>query len=161
MPSLPRVCPAPTSQARCAYPLARSAWDLPGGKASYMVTNLDPFVGGQAEAAVRVSTCCVPGVLCWDQVGRALSQVRISSREDCFGMSSLCCAHSPRVTKAGHLLLPLNMLSPVCMVPKRGPGNRSNPPLSPQLALLHRWASLKVKPPPRGLVKESGCASSR
>lgn len=43
-------------QAKCAYPLARSAWGLPGGEASCTVTNQDPFVGGQAEAALQVIT---------------------------------------------------------------------------------------------------------
>lgn len=68
-------------------------------------------------------------------------------------MSSLCGAHSPRVTKANHLPLPMNMLSLVCMVPWwEGSGSPSYPPLSPHL-VLYRWASLKVKHLPKGICK--------
>lgn len=38
----------------------------------------------------------------------------------CFGLSSLCYAHSPRGTKAGHLPLPENTLGFVCTVSRRG-----------------------------------------
>lgn len=62
---------------------------------------------------------------------------------DCFGVSSLCYDHSPRATKADHLLLPETTLSLVCTEPGRDLGSPSCPALSPRLALLHRWASLK------------------
>lgn len=67
-------------------------------------------------------------------------------------MSSFCYAHSPTGTKAGHLPLPENTLGLVCMLPLP-------PSPSPNLALLHIWASSKVKLPPlRGSVKESVCS---
>lgn len=75
---------------------------------------------------------------------------------DCFGVSRLCYDHSPRATKADHLLLPETTLSLVCTGPGRGLGSPSYPALSPGLALLHRWASVKGNPSLSGFVKESG-----
>lgn len=70
-------------------------------------------------------------------------------------MSTVCCAHSPGVPKAGHLLLPENVLGLVCTVP----GGALGAPLPhiPSLSPPHRWASLQVKLSPLGgFEKESG-----
>lgn len=50
----------------------------------------------------------------------------------------------------------MNMLSLVCIYAQEGPWEPLVSPTVLSFSLLHRWAALKVKPAPLGIVKESG-----
>lgn len=122
-------------------------------EASCTVTNQDPFVGGQAEAALKVVTMSQVFLAGTEWLVRfPKSRYPAERPGDC-----LECPVSAVLTALGqlscHLLLPMNMLSLVCIYAQEGPWEPFVSRTVPSFSLLHRWAALKVKPAPSGTCK--------